>query len=344
MSTVPFEEPLQSGVDRFHRSIQDDEKGDTPLEVTDTVEARISLPLHLPPLSTYLDDLGKIIAGNYSSPASSNDSKELVSNKENPTHLALVSREAQVDRIFHDALSRDRPLPNGLHGETDTDYLAYPSTGAESVCAPGCTICGLRILAPYSTKLSQKVHSFLSKQHNRVHNIDIDAVNSLLLNTTSQAFLEDYLALHAPFEPESDDNPDVAELNAGTDKVEDVSVDPGDSVIAVEKKGRAKTRARARKRKRKIVHPPKEDKDDTKENVPEILEEPTKDPLRWIRDLPPMKPLSTKEIQENDGGAAANKGPNELLPSDEVEWMKKIMKTAYSNDTCPKPRYKLKRN
>lgn len=119
-------------------------------------------------------------------------------------------------------------------------------------------------------------------------------------------------------------------------------MDPGDSVTAVEK-GRAKTRARARKRKRKIAHPPKENKDDTKENVPEILEEPTKDPLRWIRDLSSMKPLSTKEIQENDG-AAADERPSKPLPSDEVEWMKKIMKTAYSNDICPKPRYKPKRS
>ncbi|PBK97642.1 hypothetical protein ARMGADRAFT_1076111 [Armillaria gallica] len=340
MSTVPFEESLRSGVDGFHRSIQDDAKGDTPLEVIDTVEARMSLPPHLPPLSTYLDDLGKIIAGNHSSPASSNDSKELVSNNENLTYLAHVFREAQVDRIFHDALSRYGPLPNGLHGEVDTDYLAYPSAGAESMCAPGCTICGLR-----STKLSRQVHSFLSKKHSRMHNTGIDVVNPSLLDTSSQAFLEDYLALHAPIEPESDDNPDVAELNAGTDKVEDVNVDPGDSVTAVEKKGRAKTRARARKRKRKIVHPPKENKDDAKENVPEIIEEPTKDPLRWIRDLPPMKPPFTKEIQENDGGAAADEGPSKpLLPSDEVEWMKKIMKTAYSNEIRPKPRYKPKRN
>lgn len=57
-----------------------------------------------------------------------------------------------------------------------------------------------------------------------------------------------------------------------------------------------------------------------------------------------MKPLSTKEIQENDGGDSANEGPSKSLPSDEVEWMKKIMKTAYSNDICPKPRYKPKRN
>lgn len=63
MSTVPFEEPLRSGVDGFHRSIQDDAEGDTPLEVIDTVEARRSLPSCSPPLSTYLDDLGKTIAG-----------------------------------------------------------------------------------------------------------------------------------------------------------------------------------------------------------------------------------------------------------------------------------------
>ncbi|KAK0244170.1 hypothetical protein EDD85DRAFT_189378 [Armillaria nabsnona] len=221
MSTVPFEEPSRSGFDGLHRSIQDDTEGDTPLEVINTVEARISLPPHLPPLSTYLDDLGKIIAGNYSSPASSNDPKELVSNNENPSYLALAFREAQVDRIFHDALSRDGPLPNGLHGEADTDYLAYPSTGVESVCAPGCTICGLRlILALYPTKLSREVHSFLSKQHCRMHSTGTEAVNPSLLDTSSQAFLEDYLTLHAPFEPESDDNLDVAELNAGTDKGE----------------------------------------------------------------------------------------------------------------------------
>lgn len=52
MSTVPFEEPLRSGVDRFHRSIQDDAEGDTPLEVIDTVEARISLP---PPFAAAAD-------------------------------------------------------------------------------------------------------------------------------------------------------------------------------------------------------------------------------------------------------------------------------------------------
>lgn len=53
-----------------------------------------------------------------------------------------------------------------------------------------------------------------------MHNTGIDAVNPSLLDTSSQALLEDYLALHAPFEPKPDDNPDAAELNAGTDKGE----------------------------------------------------------------------------------------------------------------------------
>lgn len=53
-----------------------------------------------------------------------------------------------------------------------------------------------------------------------MYNTGIDAVNPSLLDTSSQALLEDYLALHAPFEPKSDDNPDVAELNASTDKGE----------------------------------------------------------------------------------------------------------------------------
>ncbi|KAK0221799.1 hypothetical protein IW262DRAFT_931260 [Armillaria fumosa] len=343
MSTVPFDEPLRSGVDSLHRSIQDDAKEDMPLEVIEPTEARISLPPQMPSLSAYLDDLGRIIAGNCSSPALSDDSKERLSNNENPTYLALAFREAQVDRIFHDALSRNGPLPNGLHGEADTDYLV-PSTGAESACAPGCTICGLRILAPYATKSSRNVHSFLSKQNRRVHSIGIDVVDPLLLDSSSQAFLEDYPALHAPFEPEPDDITDVTELNAGTNKVEDVSVDPGDLVPAVKKKGRTK-RESARKRKQKIAQSPKENKDDAKENVPEILEEPpTKDRLKWIRDLPPMKPLSTKEIQENDGGASADERPSEPLPSDKVEWMKKVTETAYGNNVFPKPGRKPKRN
>ena len=118
-------------------------------------------------------------------------------------------------------------------------------------------------------------------------------------------------------------------------------MDPADSVPTVEKKGRAKTRARARKRKQKDPQSPKENKDDTKENVPEIPEESTKDPLRWIRDLLPMKPLSNKEIQENDGGP--DERPSELLPIDEVEWMKRITKAAYGNHICPQPRRKSKR-
>ncbi|KAK0504059.1 hypothetical protein EDD18DRAFT_485128 [Armillaria luteobubalina] len=287
MSTAPFDEPLRSGDDSLHRSIQDDAKEDMPLEVIKPAEARKSLRPYMPSLSTYFDDLARIIAGNCSSPASSDDSKEMFFNNKKPTYFSLAFREAQVDRIFHDALSRNGPLSNGLHGEADTDYLV-PSTGAESACAPGCTTCGLQILAPYAKKLSREVHSFLSKQNGRVHSMGIDAVDPLLLDSTSQAFLEDYLALHAPFEPEPDDNSDVIELNVGTDKVEDVSVDPGDSVPAVKKKGRTK-RERARKQKQKIAQSPKENKDDEKENVPEILKEPMKDRLKWIRDLPPMK-------------------------------------------------------
>ncbi|KAK0464576.1 uncharacterized protein EV420DRAFT_1638126 [Desarmillaria tabescens] len=129
-----------------------------------------------------------------------------------------------------------------------------------------------------------------------------------------------------------------------TDKAEVVHVDPRDSV---EKKGRAKPGTHARQRKREVVPPFKENKDDGKENVPEIHEEPTKDSLRWIRDLPPMKsPLAsanTKRSQAKEDRAKPDERPSTPLPNDKVEWMEKIMETAYCNIVPPKP-YKPKPN
>ncbi|KAG7443052.1 uncharacterized protein BT62DRAFT_347174 [Guyanagaster necrorhizus] len=146
-----------------------------PAEVID----RMSLSPHSQSLSTYFNDLGEIIADNYSSPAASGNRQGLPSGSETPTYEVLVFREAsEVARPFHDVLSRDGPLPTGLDENGAIDSLTKQFTNRESICAPGFTICDPRsIQAFHPTVVPHEPHASLPEQHCRVHNLGIDAVN-----------------------------------------------------------------------------------------------------------------------------------------------------------------------